>query len=72
MNPMDNLYNYQEQNNQISFPNDQKPNSESKIYIFSKKVLKNVDSILYMNATLQWLLHVSELIVYFIDEYPKE
>ena len=43
-----------------------------KPYIFSMKGLKNIGSTCYMNATLQCLLHVSELIVYFIDEYPKD
>ena len=43
-----------------------------KPYIFSMKGLKNIGSTCYMNATLQCLLHVSELTVYFIDEYPKD
>ena len=53
----------------------QKPGTKSQIiqnYIFSKKGLKNIGSTCYMNATLQCLLHVSELTVYFIDEYPKD
>ena len=41
-------------------------------YIFSKKGLKNIGSTCYMNATLQCLLHVSELTIYFLDEYQKD
>ena len=41
-------------------------------YIFPKKGLRNIGSTCYMNATLQCLLHVNELIIYFIDEYPKD
>ena len=41
-------------------------------YIFPKKGLRNIGSTCYMNATLQCLLHVSELITYFIDEYPRD
>ena len=47
------------------------PNSNSN-YLFSKKGLKNIGSTCYMNATLQCLLHVNELINYFIEEYPKD
>ena len=38
-------------------------------YIFFLKGLNNIGSTCYMNATLQCLLHVSELIQYFINEY---
>ena len=48
-------------------PPPQQPN-----YIFPKKGLRNIGSTCYMNATLQCLLHVSELITYFIDEYPRD
>ena len=41
-------------------------------YIFPKKGLRNIGSTCYMNATLQCLLHVCELIVYFLEEYPKD
>ena len=41
-------------------------------YIFPKKGLRNIGSTCYMNATLQCLLHVTELIAYFIDEYPRD
>ena len=53
----------QKQNQQ----NFSKPN-----YLFSKKGLKNIGSTCYMNATLQCLLHVNELVTYFIEEYPKD
>ena len=41
-------------------------------YIFLLKGLNNIGSTCYMNATLQCLLHVSELIHYFINEYPND
>ena len=46
--------------------------SQNKPYIFSKKGLKNFGSTNYMNAALQFLLHINELIIYFIEGYPKE
>ena len=58
----------QNDNNQINPP---VPNPNYK-YIFPKKGLKNIGSTYYMNATLQCLLHVCELIVYFLEEYPKD
>jgi hypothetical protein len=59
----------------ISQPGAQQPgqqNPPKQNYIFSKKGLKNIGSTCYMNATLQCLLHVSELTIYFIEEYPKD
>ena len=40
--------------------------------IFPLEGLKNIGSTCYMNATLQCLLHVNELINYFIVEYPND
>ena len=50
------------------------PNNFNQIkrYIFPKKGLRNIGSTFYMNTTLQCLLHVSDLIIYFIDEFPKD
>ena len=42
------------------------------IYLFPKIGLNNIGSTFYMNATLQCLLHVSELTVYFLREYPND
>ena len=41
-------------------------------YFFPKKGLYNIDSSFYMNAILQCLLHVSELVAYFINEYQND
>ena len=41
-------------------------------YYFPKKGLYNIGSTCYMNATLQCLLHVSELVAYFINEYKND
>jgi len=48
------------------------PNSPNTKYIFPLKGLLNVGLTCYMNSTLQCLLHVSELVVYFLNEYPKD
>ena len=41
-------------------------------YYFPVKGLFNIGSSCYMNATLQCLLHINELIAYFLNEYPKD
>ena len=41
-------------------------------YYFPEKGLKNIGSTCYMNATLQCLLHVSELVAYFLNEYKND
>ena len=41
-------------------------------YFFPLVGLKNVGSICFMNATLQCLLHVSELSLYFLKEFPND
>ena len=41
-------------------------------YYFHFKGLDNIGSTCYMNSTLQCLLHLSSLISYFINEYPKD
>ena len=59
--------------NQIDFNSSQYHKNLSKQrYIFPKKGLINTGATCYMNATLQCLLHVSQLSLYFIDEYPKD
>ena len=42
------------------------------IYIFPLIGLNNVGSTCFMNATLQCLLHISELNLYFLNEYPND
>jgi ubiquitin C-terminal hydrolase len=61
------INNFTQNNN--DFKNPQNPNEN---YKFSFKGLVNVGLTCYMNATLQCLLHVSELVAYFLDEYPKD
>jgi ubiquitin C-terminal hydrolase len=56
------------QNNGKNFNQDQ----NNSIYLFPKIGLNNIGSTCYMNATLQCLLHVSELTVYFLREYPND
>ena len=59
--------NFNQNNNGFKTP--QTPKAK---YIFPLKGLLNVGLTCYMNATLQCLLHVSELVAYFLDEYPKD
>ena len=42
------------------------------VYIFPLVGLNNVGSTCFMNATLQCLLHISELNSYFLTEYPND
>ena len=63
-----NFYTPQFQNSN-NFNNPQPQNNK---YIFPLKGLLNVGLTCYMNATLQCLLHVSELVLYFLDEYPND
>ena len=60
------------QNQQQGGRPDPPPIPPQELYIFPLKGLVNIGSTCYMNATLQCLLHVSELIVYFIKEFPKD
>ena len=46
--------------------------SNNLIYLFPTVGLNNIGSTYYMNSTLQCLLHVSELTVYFLREYSNE
>ena len=65
------ISNFQPQNIYKSIYQSQPSPFEQK-YIFPIKGLKNISNTYYMNSILQCLLHVSELTIYFIDEYPKD
>ena len=52
-------------------PEQPKPPEPLKFY-FHLKGLYNIGSTCYMNSTLQCLLHSSDLISYFLNEYPKD
>ena len=47
-------------------------NNNQNNYIFPLVGLNNVGSTCFMNATLQCLLHISELNSYFLTEYPND
>ena len=59
-------------NNNISQINNYSNLTKISNYLFSTKGLRNIGSTCYMNATLQCLLHVYELIAYFLEEYPND
>ena len=63
-----NNINYINNNNNNNF---RQQNVEQK-YIFPTKGLDNIGSTCYMNSTLQCLLHVSELVNYFLYEYKND
>ena len=57
-------------NNNINNINDN--NIIKPLYLFTLVGLNNVGSTCFMNATLQCLLHISELTLYFLNEYPND
>ena len=71
-NIQNNISDFQEQNPQI-FLNKQINDLKSNSYIFPIKGLKkHICSSSYLNMILQCLLHVNELTIYFIIEYPED
>ena len=58
-------------NNQIN-TNSSSNQIQNQHYYFLLKGLNNIGSTCYMNATLQCLLHISELVAYFLNEYPND
>ena len=67
----DKFDNFIERKNSISSINKQSL-SQNQGYIFFKKGLKNLGTTNYINAALQLLLHVNELMIYFVEEYSKD
>ena len=70
-NNMNGTYN-QNNNNQIMNNSNIQQNQMNQSYHFPLKGLNNIGSTCYMNATLQCLLHISELVYYFLTEYQKD
>ena len=68
---MNGSYN-QNNNNQTTNNSNIQQNQMNQPYYFPLKGLNNIGSTCYMNATLQCLLHISELIYYFLTEYQKD
>ena len=71
-NQMNNINQIQNGSNSNANQNQDQNNQNNPIYLFPKIGLNNIGSTCYMNATLQCLLHVSELTVYFLREYPND
>ena len=69
-----NIYNNNINNNinHIINNNNLEKQNLNKKYVFPTKGLDNIGSTCYMNSTLQCLLHVSELVNYFLYEYKKD
>ena len=68
LSPPQNNQQTQDSINLVSNPSSLKIESN---YIFSTKGIKNIGSTYFLNATLQCLLHISDLVLYFINEYPN-
>ena len=75
-NNQNNIYYQNGQSNQnqnISSKPPTTPKTPPKqMYYFPEKGLYSIGSTCYMNATFQCLLHVCELIAYFLNEYPND
>ncbi len=71
-NNPNNFYNSYNSNNQNNPNNSLATSNPLQIYYFPKKGLYNIGSTCYMNATLQCLLHVSEIDAYFLNEYKND
>ena len=79
-NQINNQYNNNNNQNQINQNNNNNQNTniipqnpqQNIKYYFSEKGLNNIGSTCYMNATLQCLLHINELVDYFLNSYKNE
>ena len=70
-NPENLNINNSDKNNNIT-NNDTNNSSQNSNYLFSTKGFKNLGSNYNLNSILQCLLHINELIVYFLNEYPND
>ena len=68
----DNFDNKNNNDNEFNKDNNIENNKNIQQYFFPLVGLVNVGSTCFMNATLQCLIHVSELSNYFLNEYPKD
>ena len=71
INNNDNFKINQNNSNNNNKTNDNRNDDMNKVYIFPFVGLNKVGST-FMNATLQCLLHISELNSYFLNEYPND
>ena len=66
------VYNYNKNDILKNNNNVNNNNNNVNLYYFSTIGLNNIGSTCYMNSSLQCLIHVNELVIYFLNEYPND